>query len=841
MQNVHFSRRSVLRLAGPAAAAPFAAAAADATAPAASSLAIGRNQNFDEGWRFRKGDGPHQAGSAFDDSSWRRLNLPHDWSIEDFEPAGAGVNAEIRESDTAPLWQRVKGGPQKIGPFHRALSGGGRDTAFTVGGVAWYRKRFVMPQGAPDARVELVFDGVYMGAEVWCNGRRLGERPYGYVPFAFDLTPFINKTGENVLAVRVANLGDNSRWYAGSGIYRHVWLNVTAAQHFKLWGVSVTTVTASPEVATVAVKLEIGGTTDGLSVVSRVKDPNGRVVAEQRVSAAAAGDLQLKLNRPNLWSPRTPSLYVLECTLYAGDQRIDRVDTTFGVRTIAIDAQEGLRINGEPYKMRGGCIHHDNGLLGAVAVDRAEERKLELLKARGFNAIRTAHYPPSPALLDCCDRLGLMVIEEAFDCWKIGKNPDDYQLYFDGWWREDLQAMVRRDRNHPSIIFWSIGNEIPEVSKPEAVETARLLAAEVRRLDPSRHITEAINGSSGPVVTRPDGAQDTAAAQYLDAVGYNYSVGSYERDHLRFPGRVMMGSESFAKEVDVIWRLTEKNPYLIGDFVWAAMDYLGEPGVGQSVLSPDQFVYGQADYPWFNAFVGDLDLIGEQKPQSLLRDVVWGVSAVEMVVQRPLPEGRTEVASQWGARDALQSWTWPQAMGQTLSVQVFSRAERVELELNGKKIGARNLSADDKAMAEFKAPYAPGRLVASAFQDGKRVGRRVLETVGAPAALRLRIDRARVRADRNDLAHVTVEIVDARGRLVPDAVAVVEAAFSGPVRLAAFGNANPRGIGSFQQPVAKTWHGRALAILQPSGAPGAVTFEVRAQGLRGAKQQIRIG
>lgn len=828
MTDKGFSRRGVLRLAGPAVAAPIALSVVEA-APAAASVTLGRNQSFDQDWRFLKGDGATFAEPDFDDNAWRRVDLPHDWSIEDLEAGGPAVNGEIRDYDTAPLWQAVKGGPQKIGPFNRSLSGGGRDTGFTVGGVGWYRKRFRMTTMAPDTRVELVFDGVYMDAEVWLNGKRIGGRPYGYVPFAFDLTPYANKNGDNVVAVRVANLGDNSRWYAGSGIYRHVWLNVTGAQHFKLWGVSVTTPEVTADAATLAIVVETDGGAENLEVVVRVIDARDRVVAEGRESIGALGQIRLKLGQPLLWSPKTPNLYKLECELLSGDRRVDRMTTRFGVRTIAIDAEHGLRINGEQYKMRGGCVHHDNGHLGAAAIDRAEERKLELLKARGFNAIRTSHYPPSPAFLDSCDRLGLMVIEEAFDCWKIGKNPDDYQLYFDGWWRDDLSAMVRRDRNHPSVVLWSIGNEIPEVGKPEAVETARLLAAEIRRLDPTRQVTEAINSATGPAVT-----------QYLDVVGYNYSVSAYERDHARYPGRVMMGSESFAKEVDRIWRLTEQHNYLIGDFVWSAVDYLGEPGVGQSALSPAQFVYGQADYPWFGAYTGDLDLIGQQKPQSLLRDVVWGISAIEMVVQRPLPEGRKENISQWGARDALRSWTWPQAMRQELSVQVFTRADHVDLELNGRRIGERRLSPDDQSVAEFSVPYAPGRLVATAYRQGAQVGRCMLETAGASAALRVRADRSSIRASRNDLAFVTIEIVDAQGRLVPDAVSVVEIALSGPARLAGFGNANPRGVASFQQPVAKTWHGRALAILQPTGNTGVVVLEARAQGLRGAKQQIRL-
>ncbi len=359
----------------------------------------------------------------------------------------------------------------------------------------------------------------------------------------------------------------------------------------------------------------------------------------------------------------------------------------------------------------GGCVHHGNGLLGAAAIDRAEARKVGLLKARGFNAIRTSHNPPSPAFLDACDRLGMWVIEEAFDCWRQGKNQDDYSLYFDGWWRDDLAAMARRDGNHPSVIMWSIGNETPEVYKLEAVAIAPILSEEMRRLDPARPITEAINGPTGPDMPGPSGKPDSAATQILDVADYNYALGGYECDHGRFPDRVMIGIESFPKEVDTIWRLTEQRPYRVGDFVWAAIDYLGEAVVGKSWLTPDKFTY-LSDYPWFNAFCGDLDLIGPRKPPLLLRDVAWGMSPLEMAVQRPLPEDRVEQPSPWESWDELQNWNWPEADGKSLNVQIYTRADRVELELNGRKIAEKTLTEADKSTASFAVDYAPGRLPA---------------------------------------------------------------------------------------------------------------------------------
>lgn len=835
------SRRNILGIGAASVALPLAPYAATAAESARElPITIGRDQAFDCDWRFFRGDSERYAMPTFDDRKWRTLDLPHDWSIEDLAPGSAPVNAVIRDADTAPLWQTVKMGSREIGPFSGSLSSGGVKTAFTVGGVGWYRKRFRLPSIVSGQRVEIVFDGVYMNAEVWVNGHRLGERPYGYSPFAYDLTPHLNFTGENVIAVRVANLGSNSRWYSGSGIYRHVWLNVAGALRFELWGVSVTPQSVAVDSAAIQVHTTVLGASKGTEMLLKIRDAGGRVVAQKRGAPPADGLTIFEIETPKLWSPKEPVLYQAECELFEGGNRSDRLVTRFGIRSVEVDAQKGLLINGESYKLRGGCLHHDNGLLGAAAHDRAEERKLELLKERGFNAVRTAHNPPSPAFLDACDKLGMMVVEEAFDCWSIGKSPDDYQLYFDGWWRDDLTAMVKRDGNHPSVIMWSIGNEIPDVTKPSGVESARALTAALRVLDSSRPIAAGINGSTGPEVTRPDGKRDSVGTQFLDVAGYNYSLGSYERDHVRFPDRVMMGTESFPREVDSIWRLTERSPYLIGDFVWAAMDYLGEVGVAQPVLSPDRYGYGLADYPWINAFVGDLDLIGQQKPPSLLRDVVWGVSVLEMSVQRPLPEGRLERGSPWGWKDELQSWTWPGAEGTPLGVQIFTRGDRVELELNGKPVGEKTLTDADKSLANFSIPYAPGRLVATAFSKGKKIGRKQFKTAGAAAAIKLRIDRPRISSSRNDLAFITLEVTDGAGGLVPDAVAAIEVALSGPAELIAFGNANPRGVGSFQQPVAKTWHGRALAILRPLGQAGTVSFEARSKELKAAKGIIRV-
>ena len=804
-----------------------------------------RGQPFDANWLFHKGDSQAFPTRSLDDNGWRPLDLPHDWSIEDLPGADPALNAVIQEADTAPLWQTVTKAPRLIGPFDArvndnqgyAHSASGGPTAYTVGGVGWYRKHFTLPPLTPDAHVSIEFDGVYMNAQIWLNGALVAEHPYGYSPFFADLTPHLDPSGQNVLAVRVANIGRNSRWYSGSGIYRHVRLNVVSATRFDQWGLTVTTPVITPQAATVQVVARAVNAAPGGAITTRIRDAAGKIVAENTGSAETPA--QLQVHRPHLWSPASPSLYEVECLLVTGGQTVDRLTAPLGIRTITIDAVNGLRINGEPTKLRGGCIHHDNGLLGAAAIDRAEERKIELLKARGFNALRGAHNPSSPAFLATCDRLGMLVLEEAFDMWRVSKNPDDYSLQFDGWWKQDLAAMVRRGANHPSIFMWSIGNEIPERGEPDGVNTARMLAEETRRLDPTRPVTQAVPASAGPDVTRPDGKPDQAAFQFLDVAGYNYKLSSYERDHAKFPDRVMVGTESFPKDVDKIWQLTEKSPYLIGDFVWSAMDYLGEAAIGRTGLRGDK--QSEGDYPWFGAGCGDLDLIGVQRPQSLARDVVWGISPLEVAVQRPLPDGKKEAPFLWGWRDELPSWTWPGAEGKTLSVAVFARADRIRIELNGRSVADQALDNSASAITRIDVPYEPGTLTVTAFVAGKLIGRRKLETAGPPAALRVTPDAKRIVPDRGQLAYVAIDIVDRAGKWVPDAVHVLRANIAGPVELVGFGNGNPRGVASFRQPVAKTWHGQALAILRPIGEPGIATISVEADGLLGGQAALLLG
>ena len=796
-----------------------------------------REQSFDRDWRFLRGDATGAESPAFDDSGWRKLDLPHDWSLEDLTPPSEATGE-------GTVW--VGGNtPTRIGPFDVALSEGQESTGWVVGGIGWYRKRFHLPAAGKKTQAEIRFDGVYMNSDVWLNGHSLGFHPYGYTSFAYDLTPYLNRGKENVLAVRVRNEGQNSRWYSGSGIYRHVWLTLTGDVRIPLWGVQVTTPKVSPQVSRVEVSTMVenrGRDSQNVTVRTRIAGEHGAAVGqdEKSLNLTAGGESSvtqyIEVHAPQLWSPETPRLYRAEIELLVAGKPVDHSAVSFGIRSIEVDIAHGLRINGEVFKLRGGCAHHDNGILGSVAIDRAEERRVEILKVNGFNAIRTSHNPPSPAFLDACDRLGIMVIDEAFDCWNLGKNKDDYHLYFNDWWKRDIDSMVLRDRNHPSVIFWSIGNEIDGRHSPEGVVIAKKLHDEVKRLDPVRPVTMAVCGPYDHNL--PEWQVNDPAFLHLDVGGYNYQWQQYEIDHKRFPQRIMMGTESFPIEAYDSWHSADKLSYVLGDFVWTAIDYLGESAIGHTLLSQTPASWRQK-YPWFVSYCGDIDMIGGKKPQSYYRDVLWGQSKLEVSVQRPLPAGRTETLSSWGWIDEVRSWTWPGMEGKPLNVRVYTSGDQVQLTLNGKEIASKPVPESAKLIAEFAVPYAKGELRAVAFKDGKEIASQALKTVSKPARLRLRADRQTILASRNDLAFVTVEITDDQGAPIPDIVRTIDFRVEGVGELAAAGSANPKDATSFRMPTCRTYRGKCLAILRPTGREGAITLQAKSAGLQPATVVVR--
>lgn len=786
---------------------------------------------FDDDWRFRRGGAQGAEGKEFDDSGWRRLDLPHDWSIEDLPGKGTSF-------DPAAVSQ-VQGG-------------------YTVGGTGWYRKTFDVPGAQIGKRIVIQFDGVYMNAEVWLNGRRVGEHPYGYTSFWFDLTDKVNFGGANVLAVKVRNEGENSRWYSGSGIYRHVWLKTLDPVHVAQWGTYVTT----PEVSTSSAKVNIrtrvlseGAPVARVRLLTRIIDAGGAEVARAESDKSLGKsepyqsitlpddhefDQDFVIKTPALWSPDSPALYTAVTEVYRERQLTDRVETRFGVRSISFDVAHGFRLNGQTLKLKGGCLHHDNGPLGARAYDRAEERRVELLKAAGYNALRMSHNPPSPAFLEACDRLGMLVIDEAFDMWREGKNPHDYHLYFDEWWKRDIESMIARDRNHPSIIMWSTGNEIPNRHRPEVARLSKTLAEYVRMLEPTRPITSAVNE------LRED--KDPYFAT-LDIAGYNYAAGGdhlkkslYETDHARVPERIMFGAESYPLEAFDAWMNVVDHSYVVGDFVWTAFDYIGEASIGwRGYWQESNF------YPWTLAYCGDIDICGWKRPQSFYRDALWKKQQLSLFVRAPRPSfepnPKRQSWSKWHWHDVLADWNWKGLEGKPLDVDVYSSCEWVELYLNGKPLGRKETNRANQFTATWRVPYQSGTLKAIGFNNPPRTAAATAElrTAAEPARIKLTADRTRVRADGQDLSYVTVELVDARGVRHPKAENLVRFAVEGPGSIVGVGNANPVSTESFQQPQRKVWQGRALVVVKSGRQPGRLTLRATTQGLPLASIVIEAG
>ena len=488
--------------------------------------------------------------------------------------------------------------------------------------------------------------------------------------------------------------------------------------------------------------------------------------------------------------------------------------------------------------LKGGCVHHDNGILGSASFDRAEERKVALHKANGYNAIRCAHNPPAPAFLDACDRLGILVIDEAFDCWRQGKNPGDYHVAFDDWWQRDLDNMVLRDRNHPSIILWSIGNEIIERDgRGGGAQIAKQLADRVREVDPTRPVTAAICGVWDAQRTWQDMDPVFSA---LDVGGYNYQLAEYRADHERLPERMMVGTESMALDAFDHWMSVEENSYVLGDFIWTSLDYLGESGIGRVYFEDEKFAF-LGDYPWHQANCGDLDLCGFKRPQSYYRDILWKTGAPLYIgVHTPVPEGKVQKLTRWGWPDVHPSWTWPGEENHDFQVSVYSACDQVELFLNNRSLGLQPSGKAEKFTATFNVPYEPGELKAVGINGGKPAAEISLHTAVAAASLSLSPDRIHLNADGQDLSYVTVELLDGNGRVHPCADREVFFTVQGAGSLAAVGNANPTSTESYVGHVRSTYHGRCLAALKAGSEPGTITLRAQADGVAPAEIVIQV-
>jgi beta-galactosidase len=764
-----------------------------------------RKQLFDYDWKFYSGDIPMARNAEFDDSNWRNLDLPHDWSIE------GKLN------------------------LHNPSGGGG---GYFPAGIGWYRKTFNIPSDWKGKCVSVYFEGVFRNAEVFINGKSLGLHPYGFTSFSFELTPYLNPNKENVLSVRVDNSQQpNCRWYSGSGIYRHVWLIVTDQIHVGNWGVSITTPQVTSEKATVKVKTRIKnetGNSQSIQLHTRLTGANFKEAGNNTlmvdIDANSEKEIEqtIRVVKPLLWTPETPNLYQAQIIVQKGKNVLDDYKTTFGIRSLKFTADKGFQLNGKTIKINGGCVHHDNGCLGAAAFNRAEERRIELLKASGFNAVRTSHNPPSEAFLEAADRLGMMVIDESFDGWKESKTPYDYSTIFNDWWKSDLESMVLRDRNHPSIILWSIGNEIIERKKPEAVEIAGMMANCIHQIDTTRPVTSAMTTWDNDWEIF-----DPLMAKH-DVCGYNYQLFRAPIDHLRVPSRIIVQTESYPGDAFSNWKAVQQYDYVLGDFVWTAIDYLGESGIGRWYYSGDvPGEHWQNDlFPWHGAYCGDIDLTGWRKPISHYRNLLYNqTEKLYLAVREPNPEPLEIKVTSWSVWPTWESWNWPGYEGKDIQVEVYSKYPKVRLYLNKKLIGEQKTTVEHEFKANFNVPYSPGLLTAVGIQDDKEMESTALQTPGNDYKIHLKADRTQLEADGQDLSFVTIEITDNKGILQTNAESLLHFSINGPGVIAGIENGNIKDPDAYSSLSKKSWHGRAMVVIRSTRNAGVINLTVSSPGL----------
>jgi beta-galactosidase len=832
----------------------FALVACAALLSAAPSIqaAARQHDSFDFGWRFHPGDAPGAEQSAFADSTWRPLDLPHDWSIE--------------------------------GPYDEKAPTGGSG-GYLPTGIGWYRKTFTLPETARGRRVTIQFDGVYQHSTVWLNGHELGTWPYGYTTFQYDLTPHLNiGATPNVLAVRVDNSPQpNSRWYSGSGIYRHTWLTITDPLSIVPWGVNVTTPEVSPEQAVIRVRTRVHNTRSSaqrFELHTQILDTAGVPLRRQEGSKTLEGplatdagevaagaereiDTTLNLASPQLWSPGSPTLYRVRSEIRVAGEVVDTLETGFGIRRIEYDVNRGFLLNGVPVKMRGMCLHHDGGAVGAAVPEAVLERRLRLLQEMGCNAIRCSHNPMAPEFYDLCDRLGLLVMDEAFDEWTVRKPQIKfgYSDVFNDWCERDVVNLVHRDRNHPSIVMWSAGNEIGEQWAANGPAVLRRLVEIFHREDPTRPVTAAMDN-----IFTKDGQAPEAFSGLLDVVGYNYPdrygkrrETQYADDREHYPNRKFIGTEDSSVRgtrgeyrfgpllgggfsggqiapgygpegalyvtetihAAALWRFQALHDYVIGDFAWTGFDYLGE-----------------SRWPRKNATSGPLDTCGFKKDGFYFYQSSW--------TDAPMIH-------------LLPHWNWPERVGRPVPVVAYTNCAAVELFLNGRSLGAKArefptqgastgwitfakpliqaTSADLQLV--WDVPYEPGELKAVGYdRNSAVVAGEVVRTAGAAAALELTVDRVALASGTRDVAHVTVRALDANGIFVPLAANEVTFELSGPARLIGVDNGDPASHASYQGNTRALFNGMALALVQSTSESGKVRLIARASGLREATVEI---
>jgi beta-galactosidase len=780
----------------------------------------------------------------FDDSAWRRLNLPHDWGIE--------------------------------GPFKQEYPGETGKLAWW--GVGWYRKHFDVPARDKDKRLYLDIDGAMSYATVWLNGRFVGGWPYGYASFRLDLTPFVEYGAENVVAIRLDNPPDSSRWYPGGGIYRNVWLVKTGPVHVAHWGTYIRTPEVTPQSATIWLNYTLdnkSGSEADVTIRTRLyelttggaKSARPVAVAEPpglNLPAGARDDINAstRVANPKLWSPARPNLYAAVTTVEQNGKTVDVYETIFGIRTVKFDTARGLLLNGEPFEMKGVCNHHDLGALGAAVNRRALERQLEILKEMGVNAIRTSHNPPAPELLELADRMGFLVMDEAFDAWRRSKKKNDYHLLFDDWHEKDLRALVRRDRNHPSVILWSTGNEIGEQRSTEGHRLSEQLARIMREEDPTRPITAGANHTEAGY----NGFQKT-----VDVFGYNYKPQEYGKFREKNPTIPLFASETsstvssrgeyffpveedkdkgksdfqvssydlyaprWATTPDAEFKGQDEFPFVGGEFVWTGFDYLGEPTpynadvsnllnftdpAAQARMSEELKALGKIRVPSRSSYFGIVDLAGFKKDRFYIYQARW---RPELPMAHILPH-----------------WNWPGREGQVTPVHVYTSGEEAELFLNGRSLGRKRRGAYEYRLRWDDVKYEPGELRAVAYKNGKRWAEDLMKTTGPAARLTLKPDRASIDADGSDLSFVTVSVADKAGLTVPRSKNRIHFELFGPGEIVAVDNGDATSHESFQSKERAAYNGLCLVVVRSkAGAPGSIKLRAYSEGLKSADVTIR--
>jgi len=762
-------------------------------------------------------------------------------------------------------------------PRSEGATSGGRG-AYFPGGVFEYSKTFEVPADFADKNVSIEFEGVYRDAMIFVNGVFAGQRPNGYSGFVIALDPYLRYGAPNTIRVD-ARAHDDSRWYTGVGIYRDTHLIVTGLVHVEHGGLQISTPDIDEERAVVAAGITVRNDsrhTRTVTVVTRIDGPDGAPIAEGSSPATIrAGESvvvrqRLYVPSPSLWNVETPTLYSARSAIIEETGAQEEISTNFGIRELRLDPQHGLRINGESVKLRGACIHHDNGILGASTIRRAEERRIQLLKDAGFNAIRSSHNPLSPAMLDACDRHGMLVMDETFDMWTEGKSSFDYSLSFPEWWERDVEALVAKNYNHPSVIFYSIGNEILETGDPLGSNLGRQIAEKVRSLDSTRFITNGINGfvaalrevvemmhahagdsaveseggvnglmnsaadfmgqvNASPLVT----AKTEESFSVLDVAGLNYGDSRYLMDKDLYPDRILVGSETFPPGIAKYWRLVQDNPQILGDFTWTGWDYLGEVGIGRVQYADLPPVF-EAPFPWIAAWVGDLDITGHRRTMSYYRETVFGLRSQPFIaVQRPENVGRPRIPGMWAWSDTLPSWTWDAADHSPTEVEIYSDADEIELVINGTSQGRRPCGLDNAYICRFEVEYVRGQITAIAYRDEAEVARTTLQTVTGPVTLTATADRTTLTADDGELSFIAIEFRDAAGTIATTVNQAVTLEVSGPAILQGFGSAKPDNAERYDTSLHTSFDGRLLAAVRPTG-PGLITVTASSEGYNAA-------